>query len=438
MQPSRRGNARAGAAELGVLVLAIEGLLTSLLLNPWLLKQIVPGLMAVHPRRMLLFGIIHSLGMLTFGLVAWRWRAVGQKRGAQVLFEKVSLLGGMAISAGTLAVILVGQEYFFFGLNSLQERRIPTLRLHSIVEGDLYRSDSLLGFRGIPCGVRHRQVTLQPGNQPLFDITYHLDENGFRVVPQENSRKQMHLAAFGCSFMFGEGLEDQDTFPAQCACLRPDIHVYSFAMAGYSPAHPVLQLQTGSVNGIVESRGAAVYWLISDHVNRLIAGRKTAQDNTIYLPAFRLDAQGVPEYFGALADQFPFRIALDRFACSLNAAKWVGLQTIVPQRKAHIELCVALLDQARQEYRRRYPGNDFYVVLDPSCRDDTFDFPALIEALDRRHLPWLDPIDVFGAKPWDRYYFKVDGHPTPEATALLAAWFWGQFPDGLLAGPRPS
>ena len=98
---------------------------------------------------------------------------------------------------------------------------------------------------------------------------------------------------------------------------------------------------------------------------------------------------------------------------------------------------MALLDLARREYQIRYPGNEFYVLLDPSCHEGGFDVSTLCDFMNARKLRYLDPGQLYGAEATGRFYFEGDGHPTPEAHARMAAWFWEQFPDGLLAGPHP-
>jgi len=431
------GRSGSSIAGLGVLLLAIQGILVSLFLNPSLLKLLLPALTVPFPRRVLVVTAIHFVGIVFFAVLAWRWRAVGRTGLAQYFFVRVPVLGGLAIGSGTLFVVFAVQELFFYGLNTLHEMKQPTNRVESVIEGEMYCDDSLLGFRGIPCAVRHRQATLQPANTPLFDAVYHLDASGYRVVPQEELSKQMHLATFGCSFMFGEGVNDTETLPAQLACQQPQVDVSCFAMPGYSPAQVPLLFGTGAIDQLTERDGAALYLFIPDHVNRVIAARRRALRRTTMLPAFQLDMHGAPQYLGLFTDRYPTRIAINETVLALNASRWMGLNSIVPPRMEHMELCVALLDLARREYQTRYPGNEFYVLLDPSCHINGFDLATLCDYMDARKLRWLDPGQLYGAEATGRFYFEGDGHPTPEAHARMAAWFWEQFPDGLLAGPHP-
>lgn len=419
----------------GVLLLGIQAFLFSAFLSPTVLQKLTPEIFYACPRRVLAVGVAHVLGVLLSGLMLRNWRALGKSWAARVAFIRIPAIGGVALSLGTLLLLLSGQEVVFKVLNTLDRDESTPPHVTTKYSEHFFLDDPLLGCRGIPFMTWTQVATHQPENTPLYEATYHLDQFGYRVVPQDAGPKSEHLATFGCSFTFGEGVEDDETLPAQLACMRPDTAVYSFAMPGYSTGQAALQIQTGATERIEEPAGAAVYLFMSDHVNRVLPTLRKIRVYTAVYPAFELNARGEPNYLGALGHVYSRRIALYDAASFLNFSKWARLEFPLYIPEKDYDLCVALLDVARREYQVRFPGNEFYVIVDPVCHID-FDFPALERALNRRKLKWLDPKGLFGQQPWKKYHYPTDGHPTPEAHAMLAEWFWAQFPDGLLAGPR--
>lgn len=421
----------------GIRVLAIQGILISLLLNPVLLSHMLPMIFGQNPRRLLVAGVLQIFGLLVFGWAAWRAPVLGRATFARFAFRRAPIVGNLLFAFGIVILIFFFQEIFFFSLNvSFNPMGEIDIGRNKLSEPYTQR-DALLGSRGIPNACSKREVYIVGQEQPLFSPTYHLDERGFRVVPQRSGDKGEHLATFGCSFMFGDGCNDDETLPAQLACLHPDTAVYCFAFPGYSPSQAALQTSIGILDSIEQRAGAALYLFIPDHLNRIVAGGHPSTSSNRILPAFELDASGAPQYKGTLFDLHPGRFALNDFVTALNAPRFLGVYTIFPPDAARFALTAALLQRLREGYQAQFPGNELYVLLHPICHEPGFDAAPLLRELDRRGLHWLDPIGLPGDKKDGTYYFPVDDHPTPLSHTLLAEWLVQQFPEGFAAGPKP-
>lgn len=94
-------------------------------------------------------------------------------------------------------------------------------------------------------------IRLNPGsytitlNDSVEFKTTHLD-NGQRKVPNLNeisdsSAGEIHF--FGCSFTYGYGVNDEETFAAITQKEWPNYRVYNHAVSGYGTVHSLLQLQ---------------------------------------------------------------------------------------------------------------------------------------------------------------------------------------------------
>lgn len=307
-------------------------------------------------------------------------------------------------------------------------------KLDDVRNPGLYQTDYVLGRRNMEDQVTRNRCTNRLDGQVLFDKYYTTLDDGFRYVPQGDEVKAYHLACFGCSFMFGIGVDDAETLPAYLADGHPELHAYNFGCGSWGPGQTLLLLQQGAANVISERPGAAVYLLMNDHVNRIIPGMWLATNFTKGFPAFSVSPDGQAVYMGPFAEAYPGWMKTINFLKYEYYLRWSGLNLPPVPRRSDYDLCAAILSSARTEYRKYFPSNEFYVLLDPTC-EINFDKSAIVEGLRIRGVPVLDAKGLFGPDPWTDHY-PIDGHPKPIANRRLAQWFWEQFPNGLLAPPK--
>ena len=124
-------------------------------------------------------------------------------------------------------------------------------------------------FKAGPAGLFHRPAGV------LFDVNYTIDSNGLRVAPPW---RQDDLAGtvlfFGCSFTFGEGLNDSETLPYQVGIQSGGRYrTFNFAFEAYSPAQMLAEIEHSMVSRVVDTTPRDAYYIaIPDHVWR-VAGR---------------------------------------------------------------------------------------------------------------------------------------------------------------------
>lgn len=97
-------------------------------------------------------------------------------------------------------------------------------------------ADEVLGQVGMP-GAKARHV------KHAFEVTYNLDADGLRVMPAPE-REDHQLAFIGCSFAFGHGVQDSETFPyvLQAQAWR-NVRVRNVSLPGWGSAQACLQVQ---------------------------------------------------------------------------------------------------------------------------------------------------------------------------------------------------
>jgi hypothetical protein len=122
----------------------------------------------------------------------------------------------------------------------------------------VWQDDSVFGFSHIQGVVgRHHK-------DGVFDVTYTIDENGFRRTPDPIENRGRVLA-LGGSFTFGHGVQDDESWPARLGQLWPQLKVVNAAVNGWGTAHALLMLER-ELEG--DPPVLVIYGWIPEHVGR--------------------------------------------------------------------------------------------------------------------------------------------------------------------------
>lgn len=377
---------------------------------------------------------MHIAALTLAVLLMWQSRVLGAGPVARWCFLERPAAGGMLISGLVAVNLALGAEFLFWRLHVAQGRDFG-YGIRNYHDPPMSQPDSLLGRRGVSNVVSRHTCIDRRNGATIFEVNYTLQEDGTRRVPVPARAKapEAHLALFGCSFVFGIGAEDRETFPARIAQEDPSLRVYSFAHPGWGPGQALLQIQSGAMDKVAEPAGAAAYLLIVDHLNRISLNLPHVATFTRNFPAFTLDESGVPRHLGSFSSAYPWRVRLLDLLSSEKFVVWSKVQPSLTPRSEAVALCAGILAQARDEYRSRFPGNEFYVIIDPFTVEYS-DIDDLIAALLDRGVPLLSAQGALGPQLW-RYQFRLDRHPTPQAWVRLARWFLAQFPEGVRQPP---
>ena len=115
---------------------------------------------------------------------------------------------------------------------------------------------------------------------------------------------------FGCSFMFGHGVEDDQTLPYYFVQeAKGTFEGFNFAGDGWGPHQMLREIETGFVRRVAGTPDLAIYEAIPDHLRR-VAGRAPWEDG----PKYDLCRGNEACYSGPFhsADYVTYRHWLDR------------------------------------------------------------------------------------------------------------------------------
>lgn len=250
--------------------------------------------------------------------------------------------------------------------------------------------------------------TRRVGFTDVFDITVTTNAHGFRVTPAA-PRATKSILFFGCSFTFGHGVEDHETFPYLVGeSLGGAVATYNFAFNGWGPNEMLAALQSGLVATIVKERPElAVYLTITDHVRRVI-GREEAPWMA-RAPRFVLE-NGVAVRRGTFEDD-PGR--------RRHSASDKGYWTEYAQED--LDLYGAVVKAARDEVAERFPGTRFEVIV-----WDVLPNAMRAPVIDALRAKGIQPhttdefLEVDPLRPFQYSISPKEPHPGPEGLRRLA------------------
>ena len=280
---------------------------------------------------------------------------------------------------------------------------------------DYFVSDDLLGYapkKNVRVSVRKYR-----DDQLLYDATYTINKEGLRIAPPfEGQYCKNSILFFGCSFMFGEGLNDDETMPFLVGELSK-AKVYNFGFHGYGPHQMLSEIDHGLVDKIVDCKPKyAVYEAAYFHVGR--AAGYFPWDR--HGPKYILTREGKVKYAGHFDDSPAKRIIDDILGKSAICKNFIeGRYYVNKVNKKDIETYIAIVIAAKNELQKKFPGLEFHVIY---WETDEKKDQMILEGFQKEgikiHL--LSDILLRKSNNWKSDYLTADGHPNFTANKTFA------------------
>ena len=363
-------------------------------------------IMALYASRAILLHIYKD----TFIYLALVWLTVCM---VLVLLAKSNWLRLTALYAGTVFVTLGGYEAYLAGWFFQPPR--PQLVRAVTSNPTYYQPHPLLGYAlQKNCQTR---ATKYYDKKLLYDVTYTIDANGWRVVPYISPDSATAVTFFGCSYTFGEGVNDNETLPYRFAEKSGDrFKVFNFGIHGYGPHQMLAILENELEKPALGARRPhyAIYQTLPHHVSRCTGQSSWDQSG----PKYVLDAQGEPIYTGPFENLYRsnFMKIMNR---SYAGRLW--LATTPPSTPADIDLYVGIVKKSADLFHQRY-GGEFYVLLWPGWPGDEGRYAQVFAKLSAKQIRVIKIEDLLpdhnpGA---EKYHIPLDTHPSPLAYEEIA------------------
>lgn len=318
---------------------------------------------------------------------------------------------------------------------------------------DLVEAHPLLGVRP-KRDWRGMDIARNRG-EVVYEARYSTDALGRRVVPGSATGPDAPLLAlFGCSFTFGTGVHDAETYAAQVAERLPGLTVHNFGVPGYAFQHMWLLLRDPEVAAELRGRrGVVVYMAMGHHVERLVGDPSLGAAWLRGLPRLSLGPGGVqhegffdPDAPAGPALPWPFAGSrlLAAAHANLRRSRTPGPQEIADQLQRTRMLIAAIFDDCAARLRDLSPDLSLVVAAFPGSDGLT----RILPELERRgYEVWDYRTYDTGGRPLEELWFRDSpvrdfGHPkaaihelvAERMAADLAAWFESPGVGGGLLG----
>lgn len=374
----------------------------------------MPALLSDRGVRLFWLGI----SVVTFGLILLSWFETGQRGDSNselvcsLLFVTlVSLI--MVFTRPAIRINVLVCVFSIVAAVVVYRSALSPPKIQSLGEFDsdkYWAPHDVLGYSGVP-GAKVRAAKSR-GSQTLYDVTYQLDDYGRRVIPLERSGEGSHpfLLFFGGSITFGEGVEQNETWPYHVAGSFENYVPANYAFHGWGPIQmlDILFLRDLSVE-VKQREGVALYLWHDSQLGRVTGtvdvkyswgkgfSRYTNDNGQLKRLGKMMEARTFPEYL------------------YFHTAKALGMLRYLKQTRAtdeHIELLGAVFEGAKKRLDQEFEDCRFMILI-PS---DSLFAERLIPHLDK---VGIEHVKLSFAKTED-LLLPHDRHPTPEAHRLLA------------------
>lgn len=250
-----------------------------------------------------------------------------------------------------------------------------------------------------------------------YEVTWTTDALARRTTPVPPGTPEAAALFFGCSFTFGEAVEDTETLPALFSQQLPKYRSLNYAYMGYGPQHTFLQLEDTEVfSDLSLPVGLVIYTLIPHQIDRLIGRMRLSTGWGGALPYLRVE-DGTLVHRGSFRESRGLRQRLYSIASRSALLKYLRMDIPRKISEEQYRFTAKVLAATAEKSRVRFPGARFLVLLYPT-RWSTGNLNTLLreQGLEVVELQEFLPPD-FATAP---AYNLPDQHPTAEAYALVA------------------
>jgi hypothetical protein len=203
----------------------------------------------------------------------------------------------------------------------------------------------------------------------IYDVRYSIDQIGRRIVPLARSGAQKFAIFFGCSFTFGEGLNDNETLAYYFSEKEPSFQGHNYGYSGYGPQHMFMQLQQPDFKlDVSQNEGIAIYVFIDAHLERLLGSQYSFNKWCKHCPSLALDSNLKVRYQGSFSKSRPLLSLIYEILKHSNISKYFNINIKSRPSREALTLLLEVIKQSKDRFIDHFPKGKFYVLLYPGSK----------------------------------------------------------------------
>jgi len=238
--------------------------------------------------------------------------------------------------------------------------------------GHFFQNDDLLGYK--PLSNSKLKAKKSFNNTEVYDIVYSFDQYNRRITPVvNNAGRNKPLLFFGCSFMMGEGVSDDQTLPYYLSGQLPDYMPYNYGCIGYGPQEMLAKLKSDSIKYEVKGSNAVLIYIFIDHqINRVIGSYSFIAMWGKNMPYYRIGKNDNLERHSSFIKGRPVLTSLYLYLAKTQLGKYIINHGDLPPITAeHARLTAKIIEESYKEFRGKFNSDNFFVVIYPPGTDKT-------------------------------------------------------------------
>lgn len=306
----------------------------------------------------------------------------------------------------SLALLCVVDQLFYFALPTYYNFKIE-------YGGEIYSLPDENTFYKMEPNQAAERFMLCNGDTAWKAFTT-IDSLGRRKNPIASGKMgQHHANFFGCSFTFGDGLNDHQTLPYYYTLNSDTLsYAYNYGYNGYGPNHILALLQSKNIRKEVsQSKGFGAFVYMYDHPGRVTCDIKHATYDYITGPYYDFDEANNLIRKGNFKKNRYLTTKIYRILFRSNLLKFFKIN--YPTQQQQYQLSAAIINQMAFEYKKQFPSDPFFLIIYPSTSTEILEHINIdeIEVLDYSQLFDLDNYHVVP---------NIDFHPNEKANKMVA------------------
>lgn len=290
-----------------------------------------------------------------------------------------------------------------------------------------YTTDSLLGY--IPQKDKQSSAQLIDGNDIIFDVKYTINKNGVRISPHDindnfKNKNFINVLYFGCSFTFGEGLNDNETFPwlvEEMSNFR--YKTYNFGFHGYGPNQMLRMLEINFIDKIVDTNNKTLaFFLLGDFHFERSSGKYPAITWCANSPRYILNKNEKVKFKGMFTDMIKYKIISTIVKKSSIAHKLEEKLYGSKIEEKDNDLLLGILQKSKIILKEKY-NTDLYVII---WDDEYFkNIEFINDSLNNMGISVILITDIIpDLKENQEKYTYIDSHPNQLCNNLMAMYLF--------------
>ena len=329
----------------------------------------------------------------------------------------------LALSLCALLIALAAAEFILQAMDA-RDHRATSIRLEGTYLDYFRHRDPVLGYAPMPGKATAAKFI---GTTEIYRVEYTIGPDGLRITPPAPPEAPV-VMFFGCSFVFGEGLNDSETLPWQVAeACGHSFKTRNFGFHGYGAHQMLSAIESGwAGRAAPDPVRAAIYVGLLAHVPR-VAGKSSWDLDG---PRYILDEAGEPVRRGCFDSGWRriLRIsaAMRRAAGRSRLFRRFAEQDHTPTPE-DIRLYVAVVGKARRAFLNAHPNAEFHVIFWDRApwNEDSSVASALADAIEKEGVPvhrMSGILPDIAVNPLRYAIHPSDPHPNALANRILAEY----------------